>query len=135
MSKEKAPKVTNSLTDGHGNTLWAVNNSKTVVLSLELFAEKKKRRVGIIDIKRRMLSVVRKRQEHTLHKIGAYGFNYKLLKEAKLFDTVLVIDEQGKYQLTREEIINNGQIMNFVKQGFELQIFYKLSELINFKKQ
>lgn len=124
----------NSTTDGHGNTLHWVSNGRTVVVTLELFKEKRKRRVGVINIAQRILTVVRKREDHTLHKYSGYGFNYKLIKDAKVFDTVLLIDDNGKYKLPREEIINSGEVLAFGKAGFELQIFYKHYKLDEYKQ-
>lgn len=122
--------VINSITDNYGNTIFASNNGKSVKLSLYLVAEKRRRRLGVINLKKRLLCVTRQREAHTLKNYNGYGFNYKIINEAKLFDKILIKDDYGTYLLPREEIANNGDVLNFVnKGGFELQVFYKIYKL------
>lgn len=122
-----------STSDKHGNVITADNNGETALLSLKLSSENRSRQVGVIQLKQRVFEVVRCKSKHLFRKFNAYGFNHKILSETKLFDTVLLSDEYDTWSLPVSVILEKGKFLNFEKQGFELQIFIPLDEIVDYK--
>ncbi len=61
--------------------------------------------------------------------------NHYILKEAKLFDMVVLNDEHSTWNIPREFILSKGNFLNFSNHGgFELQIFISLTDIDTFKK-
>lgn len=120
--------------DDVGNLLLCKNNGKRITVSLKLVAEKRYRRLGVINPKARSIDIKRDSHLHLMHKINGYGFNFKLLDEAKLFDTIRLKDENSEWVIPKQFILQNGKYLNFAQQGFELQIFITLQQVEQFKK-
>lgn len=134
--KPKQPEQIRTISDDEGNLLTVRNNLKRVLISLKLVSENKRRRIGTINLKRRVLEVKRNREKHIFYTANAYGFNYKLLAEAKLFDNVRLRDEHDEWLIPRKMILEQGQFLHFKKAGgFELQIFMPIDKLDQYKKQ
>jgi len=130
VKKAKAADVVASLSDDYGNLLITKNNGKRVLLSLKLVSERNKfRRIGTINLEQRVLDIRRKRGRHLFNMNESYGFNYKLLSEAKLFDTVRLSDEHQIWKFPKQFVIDNGSFLHFKKEGFERQIFVTLQQL------
>jgi hypothetical protein len=75
--------------------------------------------------------------KHIFIKSNSIGFNYHLLKDIGLFNTVILQLEQTFYQIPKDSIIQFGKIMNFKEASddndFDLQIFISLDILKNYE--
>lgn len=118
--------------DKEGNEIISERREGQIFLDLNLKGQKK-RALGTIIIATKIFETQRNREKHLMLVNKSYGFNYKIIKEAKLFDTIKLDDNYGRYIIPREEILNKGEVLNFGKSGFELQIFYPISELQKWK--
>jgi hypothetical protein len=117
--------------DANGNQLIIDHYPLHANIKLKLGSETRSRNIGTIDFEKRTLSVRRQREAHLFRKMNAYGLNHYILKEAKLFDNVVLKDEKQEWAIPREFILDNGKFLNFSNHGgFELQIFIPL-DLIN----
>ena len=121
--------------DDNGNTLTADHMKTRVRISLKLTTYKRKRDLGYIDKKTRTLHVKRNRDRHLHYKANAYGFNYLLIANASLFDTVVICDDFGRYRVPRKSIIEEGRFLYFLARGFEKQIFYPIDKLKPYPKR
>lgn len=124
--------MTNRTTDKQGNKIEAVHLNHNVELFLKLQAESRRRNLGTIRKLSRELHINRKRGKHLYRKLEAYGFNYFVLSNAKLFDTIVLEDEWRKWKIGRQWVLDNGKFLNHKKEGFELQIFISLDQLAPF---
>lgn len=89
--------------------------------------QKKQRRIGFIDRKKKTFVVTRNREKHLYRKTNSYGFNYHIISKAKTFDTILLKDEYGEYEFPVSKLLEHGKtVLHFAQQGFELQIFLPL---------
>ena len=133
--KTKAKEVFKTISDDSGNLVLCKNNGKRIVLSLKLRTHTKTRRIGVINIERKVFEVKRKRAKHLFRKNSSYGFNHKLLADAKLFNKIRLSDEQCEWLIPKEFILENGSFLHFKSAGgFERQIFIPLTEIEAFKK-
>ena len=120
--------------DGNGDLLVAEHFEGVIKMSLKLQSEQgRKRLIGVIDEKERVMTIRRKRGKHLHYMSNSYGFNHFILDKAKLFDDVLLYDDYGAYRIPRKYILENGKFMNFKNNGgFELQIFLSLDLITEF---
>jgi hypothetical protein len=135
LRKQKSADVIKSVSDDTGNLLVCKNNGTRIILSLKLIEEKRYRKLGVINIKQRTITVKRDRDRHLFRKFQAYGMNHKLLSETKLFDKVRLSDQHCEWLVPKEYILNNGEFLHFKKTGFELQIFITIHKIEEFKRQ
>lgn len=99
------------------NQLYVTNN--TVYLHLK--AKQQTRRIGVL--KDGNLFIKRKR-EHIFRKLNAYGFNLALIKSLSLDAKVIVKQDLGELlKTTAGEILKYGKVLNYLKDGFETQVF------------
>lgn len=119
---------------GNGDLLIAEHFESVIKMSLKLQSEQgRKRLIGVIDEKERVMTIRRKRSKHLHYMSNSYGFNHFILDKAKLFDDVLLYDEFGAYRIPRKYILENGKFMNYkYNGGFELQIFLSLELITEF---
>jgi hypothetical protein len=119
---------------GNGDLLIAEHFESVIKMSLKLESEQgRKRLIGVIDEKERVMTIRRKRSKHLHYMSNSYGFNHFILDKAKLFDDVLLYDDYGAYRIPRKYILENGKFMNFKNNGgFELQIFLSLDLITEF---
>ena len=122
----------NQIQDSKGNSLILENKDKLIFVSLKLSAENKSRMLGTINREKRVIEIKRNSKKHLMYKIGGYGFNHKLLKESKTFDLILLNDENSQWLIPKTFILENGRILNFSQEGFELQIFIPLNKIKDF---
>lgn len=123
-----------TIKDEVGNIIESTHKASTATLKLKLASEKFYRSIGNINMKSRQLEMVRERSKHLFRKFNAYGFNHHILANSVLFDTVLLKDDKGVYDVPKQVILENGKFMNFKNHGgFELQIFLPLTEIEKFK--
>lgn len=97
---------------------------------LKLDSEKKERLLG--RVVGRELQVARVRSKHLFLKNSSYGFNEVLLKRAKTFDKVRLM-ETNTYLIPVSFILENGRYMFHKKKGFEKQLFVTLQQIEQFK--
>lgn len=132
--KSKSPDVIKSIGDDKGNLLLLKDNGVRIIVSLKLREEKRYRRIGVINMKQKKIEIRRNRAEHLFRKMDAYGLNYKLLADSTKFDKVCITDEHCRWTIPKQYLIDNGKILNFSQQGFEIQTFIALSDIEIFKK-
>ena len=114
--------------DEYGNKiLVSAIDGRMKSIYLKLSTEQRTRHICDIDKVARQMICRRTRSKHLHNKSQSYGFNYKLLQEALLFDDVILIDELGTWKASRTDILKDGVFLFFLTQGFELQVFYPLS--------
>lgn len=132
----KLPDEIKMISDDHGNLVQIKDNGKRLILSLKLATHTKTRRLGVVNLQRKIFEVRRNRDKHLFRKNQSYGFNHKLLSEAKKFDKVRLIDDECEWLIPVEFILKNGKFLNFINSGgFELQIFIELSRIEEFKRK
>lgn len=97
------------------------------VLSIEVAG--RTRKIG--EINNRTLSVWRHRDQHWMCKYNGYGFNEAVMRDNRLFDYVLIQDEDKEgseyYLVSREDILKHGIIDQ--AEEFDKQIFVPLHTL------
>lgn len=114
--------------DIHKNLLYIDNGN----VYLKLVKEEKERKLGTIDYGSRTLITTRK-PSHLFKKSNSYGFNHSLLSTATQFDQILLKVKGGHYVIPVKTILDKGQFLNFLQQGFERQIFLSLGEMEKYK--
>lgn len=117
------------INDEAGNKL-IINGNKILIK----FAKGRNAKlIGVINLENRFIFVRRTRSKHLFKKLNAYGFCYRVINEAKKFDSVKIADEFGAYLIPRQVMLDEGEFLHFKKQGFELQIFVNLFILNRYK--
>lgn len=108
--------------DKAGNQIYV----KDKYVYLHLNAKLQTRRLGAINLGN---FFVTKKKEHIFRKLNAYGFNLALIKSLRP-DAKVVVRQYGDKVLTStaEEILQKGQILNYLKDGFETQIFMPIDK-------
>lgn len=82
--------------------------------------------VGLID--GNILYTSRDLDRHAMRSLHDIGFNYQLMKRGR-FEAVRVRLADGSFlEISRREILEKGECRHFKDQGFELQIFVRLSD-------
>ncbi len=131
--KTKAPEIIKSLSDSYGNCIIGKNNSKRIIVSLKLTTETKHRRLGVINLAQKSINITRKRSKHLYRKMNSYGFNDALLRNTKHFDTIRLSDEYECWKIPVIFILEYGEYLHHLQQGFERQRFVSLVQLHQFK--
>lgn len=109
------------------------NQKGTIKIFLKLNNAKARRYLGFIDMNNRKFHVERIRSRHWHYKMNGYGFIYNLVKNAKKFDFIELVDEHSTYLIPRNDLLEKGKFLHFKEQGFELQIFLEREHLDNYK--
>ncbi len=122
---------THTIEDSSGNKLIATHNDAIINLSL-LLVDGKKRTIGQIDKATRTLRLIRSRSKHLMRVNNSYGINYYLIENGQTFDKVEIVDEQSRWLIPKDYLIEHCTTMNFKAQGFELQKFISLDKLNSF---
>lgn len=136
LKQQKKKSDIKTISDEQGNLVRCINNGRKIALSLKLKENPKPRKIGSIVISTKTLEVKRSRDKHLFRKNNSYGFNYKILKDAKLFDSVRLSDEQSEWLIPKTFILENGSFLHFKENGgFERQIFVEIDKLDRFKKE
>lgn len=135
MKTKKTQDEIRTVSDDFGNLIKSAYNGKRIILSLKLASETRHRKIGTINVKQRTIQIKRNRDKHLMYKFDGYGFNHKLLEDAKMFDTIRLSDNIADWVIPKQFILDNGKFLNFKSQGFELQTFVTLSQIEQFRKQ
>ena len=122
---------THTIEDLSGNKLIASHKDSIINLSL-LLADGKKRAIGQIDKATRTLRLIRSRSKHLMRVNNSYGINYYLIENGLTFDKVEIVDEQSRWLIPKDYLIEHCTTMNFKEQGFEIQKFISLDKLNSF---
>lgn len=95
------------------------------LLSLKLLSEDRPRQIGYIDFKKGVYYCTRDSSKHYHYKSKGYGFNWSVIENDvfKIKTICLDIDHENTYIFPVELLRNHGRVLNFKKQGFELQKF------------
>lgn len=123
------------VSDKFGNEVIINRVNNNLNLSLKLAGESRTRDVGFITMQTRVFHVSRIRSKHLFLKNNSYGFNHKILEDAKLFDNVEIKDDKGCWLVPKDYILKEGKFLHFKKDGFERQIFIELIKIEQFKVQ
>ncbi len=119
--------------DPKGNVLLYEETTVRDVLTRKILLKLKGRIRNIAEIKKHdgeyRLFIKRNRKKHLFKKNRSYGFNDILLKKCLEKDITLVeiVDEKDRWLFPISLILENGDYLFFNQQGFERQIFLKLS--------
>lgn len=119
--------------DNQGNAIISEIKGKMITISLKLVDENKMRNVGVVDTESRTLRITRQRGKHLFKKNKSYGFNHFIIKNAKTFDKVLLMDDLQTWLIPKQFIVDNGTVLNFQQEGFELQIFVPIEKFKPFE--
>jgi hypothetical protein len=115
--------------DEYGNKLYRRKDT----IFLHLTSEQNPRKLGIIDEENQVIVITRESSKH-LHRLSnSYGFNLQLLKTATVFNSIRLIVDNIHYLIPIKLIKEKGKFLFFKQQGFELQVFLSLDEILNCK--
>lgn len=126
-----------SISDDYGNLIVVSNNGKRLIINLRLVSEgNRHRRIGVVNLAAKTIEIRRNRAKHLFRKGNAYGFNHKLLSDAKLFNTVRLKDDESEWKIPVAFILEYGEFLHFKNSGgFERQIFVSLEKIEEFKRK
>lgn len=101
---------------------------------IHLITEAMPRFIGEVDKQNGILLIRRKRDRHLHREMNAYGFNFILIRDAKLFTQVLLEEEvttnfHQRYLIPTKDIMNYSTVKYFKEEGLEMQYFMKLEQL------
>lgn len=117
------------LQDEYGNKLYRRKDT----IFLQLTTEERPRKLGVIDEEYQVIVINRDPSKH-LHRLSnSYGFNFQLLKNATVFNSIRLIIENEHYLIPISLIKEKGKFLFFKQQGFEKQVFLDLDEILNCK--
>jgi hypothetical protein len=119
--------------DEKGNQLIAKTNENIISLHLKLSSEKSERLLGIVNKVDKTFQINRVREKHLFKRNKSYGFNYFVLKNAKTFDKIYLIDDVTSFMIPVKFVLENGGFLQFQQQGFELQIFLPIEKMQQFE--
>lgn len=125
---------TEKIKDKEDNTIFCYDLGDKINLFLKLKSEPKDRLMGTVYKKKRVFFCVRKPSKHVFKTGGkAIAFN-EILLDANTFDFIHL--KLGRTDYSRIPLCylrEHGSYRFFKQQGFELQKFYTLRELAQFK--
>ncbi len=121
--------------DKDGNYFIVVTApNKTLTLYLHLASENKKRELGVVIEAKKTFRINRDPDKHLFRKNNSYGFNEYVIRTAKKFDTIHLIEKGGdEYLFPKDLVLEKGDYLHFKTEGFERQLFVKLSDLYPYK--
>jgi hypothetical protein len=133
-------KVTHQRSDRAGNMLIVKEEPVygTRKFYLHLMAEKNPRLIGECDRNQKLMFMKRDWDKHYHFQMRAFGFNWVVLKESQQFDRILLQIKRSEdyyeyYLVPKKFILDFGQVKEFNKTGFEIQIFLRAEYLEQFK--
>lgn len=115
------------------NSIMLKSNDRLIHISLRLKGDKP-RNIGTVTKSTRTIEMRRIRAVHLFRKLNAYGFNDYVLRQSKTFDWIRLSDDLGNnWKVPKDYILENGEYLNFKREGFELQRFVSLENLEQFR--
>lgn len=117
-------------TDENGNSIYEAGNS----IFLKLCDGRPSRNIGTINREERTFNVYRDYKKHLHIKTHSIGFNFDLLSNCPLFDSVVLTNQSKEtFKIPVKVILDQGQFLFFKQQGFEKQIFLNLGIINQYK--
>lgn len=118
---------TTLIRDERGHALICTRSDDWLEVTVDFLPKGKikSKYLGHIDTMSRKF-YCKRTNRHIFKRANSFGFNYKLINESKLFDTVVIKHGKLIYEVPRQFIINNGRVLNFQKQGHEVQVFIRI---------
>lgn len=130
----------NKRSDSAGNMLIIKQEPlyKNYKIYLALVEEGTRERfIGEVDTENKILMVKRDKAKHYHRASNSYGFNKVVIEEVAVFNKVLLMEIDGVlvdyYLIPDRDILRKGHKLNFVSQGFELQWFMPMQEIVKYK--
>lgn len=123
--------------DKEGNYFLVKQRSKnTLSVHLYLSKESKSRELGVVNEDKKVFTIRRDPNKHIFKKNQSYGFNEYVIKTAKKFDQIHLIEDGGdEYLFPKSLVMELGSYLHFKSEGFERQIFVTLKNLAPYKIQ
>ena len=125
--------VKKTTADQYGNYFITQRTKHSLTIQLKLTNETRVRNIGIVNLENRFIEIVRDKHRHLFRKGNAYGFNEHLIKTAKTFDDVKLIDNDGAYVFPKSIILEKGKYLFFKEQGFERQLFLDMRVISEYR--
>jgi hypothetical protein len=130
MSKKR---ITHSDKDGNYFIVEEAAN-KTLTIYLHLASEKKNRELGVVTEAQGVFRTNRNPDKHLFRKNNSYGFNEYVIRTAKKFDKIHLVETAGnEYLFPKDLVLEKGDYLHFKTEGFERQLFLKLSDIYPYK--
>jgi len=113
------------ISDKDGNKLYFADSGVELVLK----GSSRRRRILSVmggQIIKRVLNA------HKMKKFPSIGFNWKainVLRDRLKKKYIFVVMGRAKYKIPIQDIIDHGKFLHFKTEGFELQVFYPLRRL------
>lgn len=127
--KKPTNEIIKSIEDNNGNIICTKNNGKRIIVYLKVPKFLKIKKIGTINIAKKTLTIKKTREKHLFKKYNAYGLNVYLLRNAKTFDKIKIIDNYNTFYFSLEWALENIKYLTFSKAGYELQGFISLQQL------
>jgi len=113
--------------DGYGVILFAEQclRYNGIDIFITLPTEQHRHFVGRVNYDTSTLYLLRDSSKHVLKSHNAYGFNHYLLKVAKAFDKVVIIetDTDCVYKVDKRFLLSEGQFLLDSQKGLRKQLF------------
>jgi len=135
--RREITKDKSELTDNSGNRIVAMSRNKAVsVIQLRIIGERA-RIIGNVSHVTHTLILKRKVATHRYRKLDAYGMNAELVRNSRVFgfDRVLMhLDNGREFIFPVEYALEKGEYLNFKRVGYELQLFMRMSDLVEYER-
>ena len=105
--------------DEKGNQIIAKTNEHIISVCLKLASENKDRILGLVNKTEKTFQINRIREKHLLKRNKSYGFNYYVIKNAKTFDKIYLIDDVTSWMIPVSFILEK---METAKKGINILI-------------
>lgn len=114
--------------DIYDNEIYVEN--KNIYLSLH--GENRSRLIAVIRKSNDDLFMSRNYEKHRLRKADAYGFNYEVLKRARIVKFISLRDDYHLYRIPISIILDLKNFLHFKQKGFEKQLFMTFEQMREF---
>jgi len=112
--------------DTHNNTSPRVSYGKNGFIFLHLVNGK--RNIGNISADGQTYTKTIVPNLHIHRKSNSIGFNYQLLKQSSFHWVVVKAEGYENLVTSRKYILENGSFLHFQNEGFEKQLFLRISD-------
>jgi hypothetical protein len=131
-------KSNNSIThaDKDGNYFVVKPSHNCLTIYLHLANENKQREIGVVYTVSKVFHIRRNPEKHIFKKNQSYGFNEYVIKTAKKFDKIHLLEEGengNQYLFPKDFVLEKGSYLHFKNEGFEKQLFVTLKDLEPYK--
>lgn len=119
-------------TDVFGHELLKEEGEKSSTYYIKLRNEDRKR--NICTLRDGVVVIPRKRAIHEMRILKAYGLSKLLIEDLPKATIVSVRDENGTYNIPKEDLLKSGVEWASTNPNYEEQLFIKLNTLEKFKE-